>query len=266
MNPVSLDYFSWGGGVQSMAALVLGAQGKIACRAWLFCNVGADSENPGTLAYFEEVAKPFAAGAGLDLVELFKMRRDGSRETLMGRIKHARRSIPIPLRMSNGAPGRRVCTSDFKIKVIARYLRQHGWTADRPAVTGLGFSLDEMHRVRSDSGFAYQVLSYPLIDLRLTRQDCVSLISRANLPVPPKSSCFFCPFHSPAHWLEMRDQEPELFAQAVEVERVLNVRRGQLKKDQMWMHPARVPLDQAVGEQYPLWDEWEVCNIGSCMT
>ena len=37
-----LKVFSYGGGVQSTAALVLAAQGKIDYQTFLFCNVGAD--------------------------------------------------------------------------------------------------------------------------------------------------------------------------------------------------------------------------------
>src|SRR5258708_98613 len=47
-----LKVFSFGGGVQSVAALVLAAQGKIDYRHFVFCNVGDDSENPATLEYY----------------------------------------------------------------------------------------------------------------------------------------------------------------------------------------------------------------------
>jgi len=51
-----LKAFSFGGGVQSTAALVLAAQGRIDYHTFLFCNVGEDSENPDTLTYVQEVA------------------------------------------------------------------------------------------------------------------------------------------------------------------------------------------------------------------
>lgn len=70
-----LKAFSFGGGVQSTAALVLAAQGRLDYRTFLFCNVGDDSENPETLSYVYEVAQPFAVRHGLDLVELRKVRR-----------------------------------------------------------------------------------------------------------------------------------------------------------------------------------------------
>lgn len=38
---------------------------------------------------------------------------------------------------------------------------------------------------------------YPLRELGWTRADCIARIERAGLPVPPKSSCFFCPAMRP---------------------------------------------------------------------
>ena len=105
--PPALDTCSYGGGHQSTALLVLAAQGRIATRTFLFCNVGDDSEHPGTLEYVRHVAAPYAAHHGITLQELTRTKRDGSTETLMGRLlKEDSRSLPIPVRMSNGAPGR----------------------------------------------------------------------------------------------------------------------------------------------------------------
>src|SRR5437763_13521334 len=100
-----LKAFSFGGGVQSTAALVLASQGKLDYRTFLFCNVGEDSENPDTLTYVHEVAMPFAAHHSLELVELCKVRRDGRVDTIYQTITRPQsRSIGIPVHMSNGAP------------------------------------------------------------------------------------------------------------------------------------------------------------------
>ncbi|MEU8804907.1 site-specific integrase, partial [Spirillospora sp. NPDC048819] len=78
---------------------------------FLFANVGDDSEHPATLRYIREHAAPYAAAHGIDLRELHRIRRDGSTETLYGRLmREGSRSIPIPVRMSNGAPGTRSCS------------------------------------------------------------------------------------------------------------------------------------------------------------
>ena len=284
--------FSFGGGVQSMAVLVLAVQGKLQYDHFIFANVGLDSEYPGTLEYFKTTVLKYAANNGILMHEIFKTRRavvmnaDGSirmkknargklvidydyvPETLMGRLtKVGSKSIPIPVRMSNGAPGTRNCTADFKIGVIAKWLKQHGATPENPAITGLGISLDEWDRVRTDSGIEYQVLEYPLIDMRITRNDCIKIIQESGLPVPPKSSCYFCPFHSKNFWIEQRRNEPELFKKSVNLEIALNRRRVMLGKDAIYFHSSLRPLSQAVGDQPSLFDEHVDACIGvSCMT
>jgi hypothetical protein len=268
---MALRTFSYGGGVQSTAALVLAAEGKIDFNIFLFANTGDDSENPKSLVYVREVAMPYAAAHGIALHELSRIKRDGTVETLYGRLtKAGARSIGIPVRMSeSGAPGTRACTADFKIRVIAKWQKQHGATKAIPAICGLGISLDEIHRARSNSGIATQTLEYPLIDLRLSRQDCVNIIERAGLPVPPKSSCYFCPFHSRAFWARQQREEPELFAKSVDLERQMNAKRSVIGKDPVWLTSALVPLDMAivdVGQMEFDWEPFACAGGASCMT
>ena len=264
---VGVRTFSYGRGVQSTAALVLAAQGKIDFRTFLFANVGEDSENPDTLVYVEQTAKPYAAAHGIDLIELRRIptkgKYAGQVETVYGRVTGDNRSICIPARMSNGAPGRRACTKDFKILPIAKWQRQHGATPDNPAICGLGISLDEYQRMRTDSGIAWQVLEYPLIDLGLTRSDCVSIIKDAGLSVPSKSACWFCPFKKIAEWQDMRRNNPELFAKAVALERRINEKRDAIGRDVVYLHRSLKPLDQIVGLQFSLFEE-DACDSGYC--
>lgn len=266
---MTLRTFSYGGGVQSTAALVLAGRGEVSYDAFLFCNVGDDSEHPATLEYVRDVAYPYAEKHGIHLETLHKVKRDGTSETLWGRLmKEGSRSLPIPVRMSNGAPGTRSCTAEFKIKQVAKWLRQHGATAEEPAVTGLGISVDELQRARSDSGFPYQLLEYPLLTLGLTRQDCIRLIESEGIPVPPKSACFFCPFHRMQTWMEMKRDEPDLFDKSVELERTLNERRDELGKDHVFLTRKNMPLDKAVGEgiqnAFDFEEGPESCDEGVC--
>ncbi len=266
---MTLRTFSYGGGVQSTAALVLAAQGKINYSIFLFCNVGDDSENPATLEYVQSHALPFAAAHGIELHELRHIRRDGEEQTLYKTLtREGSRSTGIPIYLEgSGAPARRSCTSEFKIHRMAVWQRRHGATKDNPAVTGLGISLDEFHRARTDSGIDTQVLEYPLIDMRLTRQDCVNIISRAGLPVPPKSSCWFCPFHRMPAWQKLKRDTPELFDRAVELERVLSDRSELLLgRGKVFLTRKMRPLDQVVGDQLDMFDDIDdACESGFCM-
>ena len=62
---MSVRAFSYGGGVQSTACLVLAVEGRIDFKTFLFANVGADSEHPDTLDYVYQVAMPYAKSCGL---------------------------------------------------------------------------------------------------------------------------------------------------------------------------------------------------------
>lgn len=269
-----LRTFSYGGGVQSTAALVLAAQGRIDFPVFLIANVGDDSEDPATLAYVEQYAKPYAALHGIQLHQLDRVRRDGTTETLYGRLtREGSRSLPIPVRMSNGAPGTRSCTADFKIKVIGKWLKANGASAESPATVGIGISLDEIHRVNNRRAMPYERPVYPLLDHTppLRRHDCERIIRAAGLPVPPKSSCWFCPFHQPLTWSEMRRDRPELFQRACRLEDLLNDRREVLGKDPVYLTRFNTPLDRAIGEAGPLLpgfgdlDDAE-CDNGACFT
>jgi len=266
---------SYGGGVQSTALLVLAAQRVIDFPVFVMANVGDDSEDPATLEYVEQYAKPYAARHGIELHIVDRIKRDGSVETLYGRLtKEGSRSLPIPVRMSNGAPGTRSCTADFKIKVVGKWLKAHGASPENKAVVGIGISLDEIHRVNNRKAQPYETCVYPLLDLDvpLRRSDCHGVIIDAGLPVPPKSSCWFCPFHKPSTWAEMRRDRPELFARSCGLEDTLNARRTELGKDPVWLTRFNRPLallpkaqDHIPGLDDADLDDAE-CDNGVCFT
>jgi hypothetical protein len=261
----SVRVFAFGGGIQSMAVMVLAARGQYAVDHFLFCNVGADSENPATLDYVQKVVKPYAENNGLDFVELFKYRRDGSVSSVLQSVLRAKRFIPIPVYMSTGAPGRRACTVDFKIRVLDSWVRARASSV----ILGLGISIDEFWRSKDiqwhvENGIQKR-REYPLIERRLTRTMCRELIMSEGLLVPDKSSCLFCPFHGRNYWLEFRRRDPVGFASVVDLEDVVNGRRACLGKDKVFIHRDLIPLS-ALSEnvQLPLFEEVTSCDEGVC--
>lgn len=274
---MSLRAFSYGGGVQSTAALVLAASGRIDYPLFLMANVGDDSEHPATMRYVREVAMPYAEGHGIELVLLDRIKRDGTKETLYGRLtKPGSRSLAIPVRMSNGAPGNRSCTADFKIRVTGKELKRRGATEAAPATVGIGISLDEIHRANRRKVEAHEDVVYPLIGigddtgLKLSRLDCERIIREAGLPVPPKSSCYFCPFHTLTAWEDLHRDEPELFDRSCDLEDLLNTRRAERDKDPVYMTRWGIPLRDVVNvgqELLPLADADDAdCESGRCFT
>ena len=264
-----LRTISYGGGVQSTALVVLAAQGIIDYPVALFSNVGDDSEHPATIEYIQHVAIPWAGEHGVTIHELHRVMRTGERRTLLQDLERDSRTINIPVRMANGAPGRRNCTSTYKHAVIAKWLKANGATVDNPAHVAIGISTDELERSHNRKPNPGEIVHYPLLDLGYNRSDCQRIISDAGIPVPPKSACFFCPFHRPATWAEMRRDEPDLFAKSVELERTLNKRREMLGKDHVWLTRFNKPLDEAIAvaqDQLPWPDGPEGCDEGYCWT
>jgi len=241
--------FNFGGGVQSTAALVLAVRGEIPHRTFVFSNVGDDSESPHTLKYVREVSGPYAKKNGIELVTLQKRTKDGKPQTLIQRIFKTDRAMVIPVRLSrSGMPASRSCTAEFKVRVVQRWLKQHGATRDDPGTSALGISIDEIQRMRMDSGCAYTKLEYPLINLRIDRDECKRIIAGAGLPVPPKSSCWFCPFHSVREWARIQREEPGVFWRCVEMEKRMNDKLQAAGSDPVYFSDRLKPLDKAFSQ------------------
>lgn len=267
--------FSFGGGVQSHAVLVLAAQGKVQYDAFVFSNVGADSENPDTLTYIERVTKPFCAKHGLAFIEVAKRNRKGEIVTLRSQVMRSDlKSVVIPAYADGGGPANRNCTNDWKIKIIDQWIKKQKWPH---VVVGLGISTDEWTRMRDTDwhdahitaseirkpfGF-WKRREYPLMTLNIDRMRSHRIISEAGLPTPPKSSCYFCPHMRPNEWIEMRANQPELFEKAVEIEEAINA-KGLPRK--YVLSTLKKPLRDAVGEQATMFPEDDRCDSGYCWT
>lgn len=273
----TLTTISYGGGVQSTAMLVLAAQGKLGydVDAALFSNVGEKSEHPETLSYVREIAVPFAKQHGIPLHELHRRDRDGNikdlYEHLFDGTKAGKQSDIIPLRGEAGAPMSRGCTRDYKILVVGKWLKANGATAKKPANVCIGISTDEISRLSNKRQNNYERPVYPLIELGLSRNDCIGVIRDAGLQVPPKSACYFCPFTRPNQWAEMRRDQPQLFWKAAELEAHMNERRNRTGVRPLYLTRFAKPLAEAIPEaqeMLPLVDMpgGEGCDSGYCWT
>lgn len=144
---------------------------------------------------------------------------------------------------------RRQCTGDYKIVPIRRKVRELLGIAGRRspkspiAEQWIGISLDEALRMKP-SFESWQVNRWPLIERGMTRHDCLRWLERHGYPLPPKSACIGCPFHSDDHWRHMRDHDPEAWADAVSVDAAIRTGfRG--IRGEVYLHRSAVPLDRA---------------------
>jgi len=179
---------SFGGGVNSTALVILLAQ-----RGWrgpvLFADTGAESED--TYAY-------------LNLFGNWLSRYD-LKITVVGeqfRESHYRMNLLCAMETYCQIPLMRArwCTTAYKIDPIKRWCSWHGYDFDSVLV---GIAWDEAHRQPDKIR--------PLVEWRITRDDCARIIKDAGLPVPPKSGCWCCPFQSRSQWQMLWERYPERF-------------------------------------------------------
>lgn len=293
---ISADATSYGGGVQSTALLVLAATGRFKCSTFVFANVGHDSENPATVDYVRDIATPYAAKHSIKLVEVERPTwPTGDPHTLLSHLLayngcqacgagpddecypacpstvNTGGDLPIPVKITpSGAPVARSCTKHWKIVPVTRWLIEHrGASAEIPLDVALGISVDEIERAKPgiDPRVPTQRRVFPLLDLGLHRNDCRRIIAEAGLPIPAKSTCWFCPFHSARQWAEIRRDDPDRFDAAADLEVDLNVQRHRRKLGPVFLTSTLKPLSliHEAQEALPLGDDLG-CDSGWCMT
>lgn len=80
-----------------------------------------------------------------------------------------------------------------------------------------------------------------------------------------------CPPRRPANWAQWRRDRPDIFARACEMEALLNRRRTELGRHQVWLTRFNRPLSEAIGTAPPTisgLDDLDAsgCDNGACFT
>jgi hypothetical protein len=143
------------------------------------------------------------------------------------------------------------CSKEFKTRPVQSKIRELIGLVPRQrgpkevvVNQWLGISLDEAHRMKTCE-MKFVENRYPLIEQRMSRMDCLNWMEQKGYPMPPKSSCVFCPFHADRQWVDMRDNAPDDWQKAVEFDS--KIRAGYHgMTGAAYVHPQRVPLDQVI--------------------
>lgn len=150
------------------------------------------------------------------------------------------RFASVPWFLSNKGMGRRQCTREYKIDPLRRKMRELVGRKGKATVL-IGISLDEAHRMKPARN-QWQTHTWPLIDLRMTRADCLLWMQRHGFPQPPKSSCLGCPYHSDIQWNEIK-KVPEEWADVVAIDRIIREPKRNMREKQ-YMHRSCKPIDE----------------------
>ena len=267
-----LRVLSLGWGVQSWTLAAMIAMGEIE-PVDLAIHSDTTYEMSGTYAHAEKWT-PWLEEHGVKVVTVRPESLDGDNATMVDRFGGV--MLPAFTTQADGTAGqiRRQCTGKWKIQPIRRYLRTILPSRPRPGAVQLvtGISWDEATRVR-DSEVAYIEHDYPLIDARIKRTDCVLWLENHGLDIPPKSSCVFCPYQSKNKWKELKRQGGQDWDKAVEVDLYIRDKRAGGKDLELFVHPYRQPLAEAISipedigaKQLMLGDGDPTCDSGFCFT
>lgn len=245
---------NYGGGRQTTAMLVLIQRG-ILPKPDRIIIADTGRENPSTWDYRDEVTEPLAQSLGLTIeiaprslayVDLYAHNGD----------------LLIPAYTATGKLSS-FCSTEWKQRVVRRYLKESGVHS---ATAWIGYALDERDRYKptkeDKTGPWYR--GFPLLDLNLTKRDCIQLIKDAGLPLPPPSACWMCPNKPNEEWRYLRDTYPAAFAQACQLDdevRDEDIAQGHAG---VWLHHSRTPLREADLEVDDRKGESRQCGLGMC--
>ncbi len=268
----TLRVLSLGAGVQSSTLALMIHKGKI---PMVDCAIFADTqaEPPKVYEWLKFIKK--TVSYPVHIVTWRNLEKDVL-DAVQG--KYHKYTIPFFAKNSKTQEKsmmKRQCTADYKVAPIIKKIRhllgyQKGERVDFKKVKVeqlLGISTDEMRRMRINK-LAYINNQYPLInDFAMSRQDCIMWMKDNNYPAPPRSACYFCPFHSQSFWKDIQENDPELFAKAVKLDKEIRLTKKLKDFDEFYLHKSFKPLDKALEDdgQLDMFDGFDsICDEGMC--
>lgn len=213
-----MNVVSYGGGTNSTAMIIGMIERDIPIDLILFADTGG--EKPWTYEYVDLFDAWLKERGHQGIEKLQYTNRNKNRMTLED---ECLKSHTLP----SLAYGGKKCSLKHKRAVQDKRCNndvgcKREWKAKRKVQKYIGFDAGEAVRIYNakpkdalDKKYAY---NYPLYEWDWYRPDCVNAIINAGLPLPGKSSCFFCPSMKTDEILELREKHPELLERALRIE------------------------------------------------
>ena len=227
-----INAWSCGGGVDSTAIAALIVEGVLP-KPDLAYMTDCGWESEITWNYVRTVTIPRLAKIGVDL-QIIDSRKYTDTEQLVD--KNGNVLIPA-YSMKDGKPikFRTHCNSGWKVSVARKWLRGLGVEY---CSTWLGIAADEKQRARP-SPLKWCQNRYPLIELNMTREDCLFYLGEHGWPRPMRTSCIICPQQSDEQWNRMKDADSIDWHRAICAERTI-----QEVRPDVYLHRSMVPLSE----------------------
>jgi hypothetical protein len=233
-----LTVISLGAGVQSTTLLLMAVQGDLPKPdAAVFADTGWEPKAVYEhLDWLEGVTN--AAGIPLYRVTAGDIRADALNE------ERGFAAMPLYSMNKDARPSslRRQCTREYKITPIQRKVREllGGKTHGKQAQLWMGISLDEVQRMKP-SRVQYIEHRWPLIEQRMSRNDCLLWLDRNGYERPPKSSCIGCPLHDTRYWQWLKKTAPDEFEDAAQFDDQIRNKATRIGEP-VYLHRKMIPL------------------------
>jgi len=237
---------SLGAGVQSSTMVLLAKHGEIPMfDAAIFADTGGESKVTMDYLDYLETLLPFPLYRVMHKEGLTKsIERAAAGDTTRSG------NPPFFTESGDGSGGilSRVCTSEFKIGPIKKKVRElfglkpRQRAKDIKCIQSIGISLDEIQRmnVSRDKWIEFE---YPLVDLRMRRGDCLEWMMAHGYEEPPRSACVYCPYHDDRMWRKIKDTDPDGWAEAVRIDKLIRDGVGGTKS-KLYLHNSLKPLEE----------------------
>lgn len=241
----ALNVFSFGGGVQTTAMMIMCCKGELKKPDKV---IFADTqwETKATYNYIKWMEREWMNPNGIELIRVTTgdIRADSLDED------KGFASMPFKTIRKDNSKGMlmRQCTNEYKVQPIYRALRKILGLVPKERYKGtpvnmwMGISWDEMVRMKTNR-VKWINNVYPLIEKRMSRNDCVNYMTKNGVPTPPKSACIGCPFHGDSYWRDLKINSRNEFDDAVHFERNVNKTKVAIKGE-VYIHKSCKPLDQ----------------------
>jgi hypothetical protein len=152
---------------------------------------------------------------------------------------------------------------EYKIDPVNKYTKKEFKIGrknktSKPIINRIfGMSLDEMERCKQSKDW-WADNKYPLVYERMYRGEVANYVNKnhSDIANPPRSSCYFCPFHSNMYWKQLKLKHPDVFEQACEADEIIRHYPGM--KHKCYLHRSLKPLRDIN------FDQLEVDIFGEC--
>jgi hypothetical protein len=247
-----MKILSLGAGVQSSTIFLMSCYGEIErLDAAIFADTGWESNAVYTwLTFLQNEATRHSIP--IYIVSHGNIKDDSLKAQVRGRKIDGVRWASMPFFTRNRESGqigmiRRQCTTEYKIVPIEKKARELAGYRPRQRIpiatveAWKGISADEIRRANI-SRTKWIDFYYPLIELGMARADCLFWFQKHGLPMPPRSACLGCPYHSNAEWAQIKKTSPIEWQEVVDFDRAIRLMGGM--RGDCFLHRRCIPLDE----------------------